>query len=74
MTSIGTTFFPFILSDAETGEQMKIVLYAIVVPRLLMGMFIGRSADFCKMEEWSSEGVMYTFDFGQRGVRKVKGM
>jgi hypothetical protein len=74
MTSMGTTFFPVILTDKETGERMRIVLYTIVVPKLFMGMFIGRSADFCKEEMWSSGGVVFTFDFGQAGERKVKGM
>jgi hypothetical protein len=73
MTSIGTTFFPFILTDAETGKRMRIILYALVVTDLFMGMFIGRSVDFCKSEVWSSGTVMFTFDFGQ-GERKVKGM
>jgi hypothetical protein len=53
MVSVGTTFLPFILTDAETGERMRVVLYAIVVPKLLMGMFIGRPNDFWKGEVWS---------------------
>jgi hypothetical protein len=74
MKSIGTTFFPVILTDALTGERIRIVLYAIVVPNLFMGMFIGGSAQFLESQLWDSDGVMYTFDFGQGGVRKVKGI
>lgn len=74
MTSLGTTFFPVILTDAETGEQIRIVVYALVVPTLFMGMFIGRSAEFCREEWWEFGSVTFTFDFGQGGVRKVKGM
>ena len=73
MTSLGTTFFPVILTDDETGERLRIVLYAVVVPKLFMGMFIGRSVEFCKMESWTSDGVMFTFDFGEGGEHKVKG-
>ncbi|KAM6497554.1 hypothetical protein JOM56_008027 [Amanita muscaria] len=71
MVSVGTTFLPFILTDAETGERMRIVLYAIVVPKLLVGMFIGRPNNFWKGEVWSG-GVTFTFDFGQGGVHKTK--
>ncbi|KIL54592.1 hypothetical protein M378DRAFT_1052863 [Amanita muscaria Koide BX008] len=72
--SVGTTFLPFILTDAETGSRMRIVLYAFVVPKLLMGMFIGRPNDFWREESWASGGVTFTFDFGQGGVHRVKGM
>jgi prolipoprotein diacylglyceryltransferase len=74
MTSIGTTFIPVIFTDAQTGEHFRIVLYAIVVPKLFMGMFIGRSARFLGSEAWGPEGVMFTFDFGQGGVKKVRGI
>jgi hypothetical protein len=74
ITSIGTTLLPFVLSDADTGEQLRIVLHAIVVPRLLMGMFISNSVDFLRLQAWSPKGVMFTFDFGQGGQRRVKGM
>lgn len=40
MVAVGSTFFPFILTDAETGERMRYVLRVLVVPKLLMGMFI----------------------------------
>jgi hypothetical protein len=73
MTSIGTTLFPFILSGAETGERLRIVLYAIVIPRMFVGMFIGRPIDFWHSEVWKS-GVTFTFDFGHGGLRKIKGM
>jgi hypothetical protein len=76
MTSIGTTFIPVIFTDAKTGERIRVVLYALVVPKLFMGMFIGasKSAGFLQSSGWGPEGVMYTFDFGQGGVRKIKGI
>jgi len=74
LTSIGTTFFPFILNDAETGEQMRIVLYAIVVPKLFMGMFIGDSVQFLESRVFSPSGTVYTFEFGRGGVHKVDGI
>jgi hypothetical protein len=74
ITSIGTTLFPFVLSDAETGERLRIVLHAIVVPRLLVGMFIGNPVDFVRSQVWDSDGVMFTFGFGQGGPRRVRGM
>jgi hypothetical protein len=46
ITCIGTTLLHFVLSDAETGEQLRLVLHAIVVPGLLIGMFIGNPVDF----------------------------
>ena len=42
-------------------------------PLTFMGMFIGRSIDFWQSEVWDL-GVMLTFDFGQGGQRKIKGM
>jgi len=74
LTSIGTTHFPFIISDADTGEKLRIVLYAIVVPRLLVGMFIGNPVDFLHSQKWHSGDVTFTFDFGQGGRRNVKGI
>jgi hypothetical protein len=74
MKSIGTTFIPVILTDAQTGEKIRIVLYAIVVPNLFMGMFIGGSSKFLKSSSWGPEGIMYTFDFGPGGVKQVKGI
>jgi hypothetical protein len=73
MTSIGTTFIPIIFTDEETRERIRVVLYAIVVPKLFMGMFIGRSSGFIESEAWTFGAVTYKFDFGQGGVRKVKG-
>lgn len=74
MKSVGTTFIPVILTDAQTGEKIRIILYAIVVSNLFMGMFIGGSSKFLKSSSWGPEGIMYTFDFGQGGVRQVKGI
>ncbi|KAF9471774.1 hypothetical protein BDN70DRAFT_767240, partial [Pholiota conissans] len=41
MTSIGSTFIPLILTNRTTGKKFRVVLYAIVLPKMFMGMFIG---------------------------------
>lgn len=74
MKSVGTTFIPVILTDAQTREKIRIILYAIVIPNLFMGMFIGGSSKFLESSSGGPEGIMYTFNFGQGGVRQVKGI
>jgi len=74
MKSIGTTLIPVIFTDEETKEKIRVVLYAIVVPNLFMGMFIGGSVGFLESQAWSFGKVIYTFDFGEGGVRKIKGI
>ena len=39
-----------------------------------MGMFIGGSSKFLESSSGGPEGIMYTFNFGQGGVRQVKGI
>ena len=74
MRSIGTTFIPVIFTDAQTGESIRVVLYAIVVPSLFMGMFIGMSVNFFKSQSWGDGTVMHTFDFGRGKERKIRGI
>jgi hypothetical protein len=64
MKSIGTTFIPVVFTEMQTGESFRVVLYAIVVPNLFIGMFIGQSARFIKAMERGRRGIIYTFDFG----------
>jgi hypothetical protein len=76
MKSIGTTFIPVIFTDAQTNERIRVVLYALVVPNLFMGMFIGQAADWIESQLWGGlgRGPMYTFDFGQGGKCMVMGI
>lgn len=41
MTTIGSVFIPFLLRNLETGERMRYILRAMVVPGLFMPMFLG---------------------------------
>jgi len=65
LKAIGTTFFPIILTNAQTQERIRLILHAFVLPKLLMGMFIGRgTATFLRVESWSGGSPRFTFDFG----------
>ncbi|KAJ7505261.1 hypothetical protein B0H11DRAFT_412104 [Mycena galericulata] len=73
-TSIGSTFLPFILTTT-TGERIRLVLHALVLPNLFMGMFIGNRVSWLKSEAWGrGNGPRYTFDFGQAGQCEVQGI
>ena len=63
MTTLGSVNFPFILRDMETGERMRYVLRAYVVPRLLIPMFIGGFDPRGVVEGFRSgrEGFVFTF-------------
>jgi hypothetical protein len=56
---IGTTLIPVILTGAQVGASIRIALYAIVVPKLFIAMFVGRTTKFLDSEEWSEGGLMY---------------
>ena len=43
LTTLGSVFFPFLLTNLDTGERMRYVLKALVVPDMFMSMFIGES-------------------------------
>lgn len=73
MVALGNTFFPLILTDA-TGKRIRIVIYAFVVPSLLMGMFIGQGVSFWKGEAWSNGSSTYRFDFGREEEYIVHGL
>ncbi|EDR14529.1 uncharacterized protein LACBIDRAFT_305211 [Laccaria bicolor S238N-H82] len=74
--AIGTTFFPIVLTNAQTQEHIRLVLHAFMVPKLLMGMFIGKgTATFLKIEAWSGGRPRFTFDFsGGLGEIEVQGV
>ena len=60
MKTIGTVMFPFILTKKDTGERMRYVLHAHVLPDLFMPMFIsfGGVAELVSMG-----GGEITFEF-----------
>lgn len=63
---------PIVLTNAVTGAQFIIKLYALVLPNLLMGMFISKNGlSFIKSEGWGRGGITYTFNFGNGGDIKV---
>ncbi|KAJ7149330.1 hypothetical protein C8R43DRAFT_888163 [Mycena crocata] len=72
---IGTILLPFILTTI-TGERIRLVLHALVLPKLFMGMFIGKGGQsWLQSEAWGrGNGPLYTFDFGQAGEHKVQGI
>jgi len=72
--TIGTALVPIILTDAETSQKFRIVLYALVLPDMRMGMFISQGSEFIQSFACDSRGFEYTFDFGDGGLRKVKGI
>ena len=72
--AVGTAFVPIVLTDAETSQKFRIVLYALVLPDMMMGMFISHGAGFIQSLAYGSGGPEYTFDFGNGGIRKVKGI
>jgi len=72
--TIGTALVPMILTDAETSQKFRIVLYALVLSDMRMGMFISQGLDFIQDYVGGSKDYEYTFDFGNGGLRKVKGI
>ncbi|KAJ7768350.1 hypothetical protein B0H16DRAFT_1307798 [Mycena metata] len=65
---IGTTLLPWILTTTS-GERIRLVLHALVLPKLFMGMFIGNGGlSWLKSESWGGgRGPQFSFDFGQSG-------
>lgn len=72
--TIGTALVPIILTDAETSQKFRIVLYALVLPNMRMGMFISQGSEFIKSLVVGGGEFEYMFDFGNGGLRKVKGI
>jgi len=69
--TLGTALVPIVLTDAETSQKFRIVLYALVLPDMRMGMFISQCSEFIQSITMN-RGFEYTFDFGNGGLRKVK--
>jgi hypothetical protein len=67
MKSAGTTFIPLMLKNKDTGENIRVVLYAIVLPNLFMNMFIAgpSNASFVRISSLGHvEGQVFGFGFG----------
>lgn len=66
MITIGSVMLPIILTKADDGTRVGLVLYTLVVPKLLMGMFIGGFSDFMMSIGYqrSVPGISMTIDLG----------
>ncbi|KAG6828544.1 hypothetical protein H0H92_007622 [Tricholoma furcatifolium] len=65
MKAIGTTNFPFLLTD-DSGKKVRIVLHAYVVPDLLMGMFMSQvPPTFDLSAAYGGGKVTFTAEFEQ---------
>ncbi|KAF9459731.1 hypothetical protein BDZ94DRAFT_1324562 [Collybia nuda] len=66
-TAVGSVIMPIIFTNAITGSQFIVKLYALVLPNLLMGMFLSRNTlfnSFLKSEEWGGGKVTFICNFG----------
>ncbi|KAG6911048.1 hypothetical protein DXG01_004562 [Tephrocybe rancida] len=71
MTALGTTYLPFLLTD-DTNQRVRVVLHTYVVPRLLMGMFLGTSSlSFDLTTQFGRGGPTFIAKFGQESCRFV---
>jgi hypothetical protein len=71
--AVGTAFVPIVLTDAETSQKFRIVLYALVLPDMRLGMFIAQGSKFVEGCLDDGDGPVYTFNFGKGGIRNVDG-
>lgn len=63
IVALGSVFFPFLLTNKDTGERMRYIIKALVVPNLLMGMFIGATggASIIQAQGWEGgDGPVFT--------------
>lgn len=60
MKAIGSVMFPFLLTHGDTGERMRYILRALVLPDLYIPMFISGPDD----------GVVERMQFGGRADRR----
>ncbi|KIP02607.1 hypothetical protein PHLGIDRAFT_286700 [Phlebiopsis gigantea 11061_1 CR5-6] len=61
MTSIGSVMFPFLLTNRQTGERMRYILRALVLPGLFANMFISAG----------NNGIVEVIAYGGPGGRPV---
>lgn len=62
-----------VLTNAATGDKFCIRLYSLVLPKLLMGMFIGRgSACHIASQGYGENLITWGFDFGTGERIEVK--
>jgi hypothetical protein len=64
---------PIILMNAETRTRFRIKLHAYVLPRLLMGIFIGTgTAKYWRTTRHSMGSVLWEFEFSEGEITKVE--
>jgi hypothetical protein len=71
--SLGSIILPFLLIDSETGQRFRMKLYAHVLTRLSIPVFIGRGGLQCLKEEirnGPARTLKYFFEFpsGKKAV------
>ncbi|CAA7263948.1 unnamed protein product [Cyclocybe aegerita] len=72
--AIGSIIMPIILTDAEGNTQFRIKLFALVMPELLMGMFIGyeSAGEYWRSALHGGGKVVYEFEFKPGQITKVE--
>jgi hypothetical protein len=72
---IGSIIMPVVLINADTGTRFRIKLYALVLPRLLMGMFIGSGTakEYLRTCQTFRDGrILWSFEFRDGEITKVE--
>ena len=72
---IGSIIMPIILINAETNTRFRIKLYALVLPRLLMGIFIGSGTakEYLRTSAYLPDGgILWTFEFRKGESTKIE--
>lgn len=69
--ALGSTFLPFLLTNGDTNETVRLVLHACIVPNLLTGMFIGMNGltSFSWSSLYSLAGPVFPFGFHGESCR-----
>lgn len=69
--ALGSTFLPFLLTNGDTNETVRLVLHAYIVPNLLTGVFIGMNGltSFSWSSLYSLAGPVFTFGFHGESYR-----
>jgi len=63
--AIGSIIMPVVLTEATTGRNFCIKIYALTVEELSVGMFIGQGGnEFLGSTMWSTGKVTYNMQFG----------
>ncbi|KAJ3509644.1 hypothetical protein NLJ89_g5108 [Agrocybe chaxingu] len=73
--ALGSVIMPLILINYETNTRFRIKLHALVMPRLLMGMFIGTTTakPFLRTTQYlPGNGCIWGFEFRKGEVTQVE--